>query len=64
MPERLTHLVVKGRAACGVPYALERSTLPGEVTCRRCKRTIHMADAEARLAVNPRRKHIQRREAT
>jgi hypothetical protein len=58
----LVHLSVKGRAACGVPYMGASSTIPTPVTCRRCAHTLAMADAEARLAVDPNRKRIQRRE--
>lgn len=63
MASLATHLAVKGRAACGVPYHPLVSTLPGEVNCLRCKRTIHMADAEARLAIQPNKKRTRRKEA-
>ena len=59
----LVHLSIKGRAACGVKHMTESSTLPGPVTCHRCQHTLAMADLEARLAVDPNRKRIQRREA-
>jgi len=57
-----THLVHKGHAACGTPYYPQVTEWPDQVTCRRCMSTIHMADAEARLAVDPKKK-TQRKEA-
>lgn len=41
-------------SACGIT-ASRMTRNPNEVTCGACKRTIHMADSEARAAINKHR---------
>lgn len=56
MARDATHLLVKGLPACGQDVILSASREPHLVTCGNCQRTIAMADAEARIAVDPQRK--------
>lgn len=48
MAKAKRHLMVKGRAACGLPSPRMWTDDPAQVTCLGCKRTLHMADAEVR----------------
>lgn len=48
------HLLVRERAACGQPHT--RATVVARfVTCLGCQKTLHMADAEVRQQLEPKR---------